>query len=204
MHQRLRDLWLRAVPPRQRKLAIVLAGLLVVYTLAGFLLVPWIINQQIQKQAVARLHRQATVQKVRFNPYTLTTSLIGFDLRDRDGTPLVAFDTLLANLDLVSLVDRAWVLHEIRLVRPLLVARILQNRTPAVADLFVPDSAAPAPRDTTPLKPTRLKIDLLSIRSGTIDLVNNPEHRPTRPASRTWGSPSNGSPLFRRRKAIIT
>ncbi len=172
MHQRIRELWLRAVPPRQRTLTIVLASLLVVYTLVGFLAVPWVIKRQIQKQAPARLHREATVQKVRFNPYTLVTRLIGFDLRDRDGTPLVTFDTLLVNLDLVSLVDRAWVLHEIRLVRPVLVARILKDRTPAIADLFVPDSTAPAVRDTTPSRPPRLKIDLLSIRSGQIDVVN--------------------------------
>ena len=172
MHQRVRELWLRAVPPRQRKPAIVLAALFVVYTLAGFLLVPRIIKGQIEKQAPVRLHRVATVQKVRFNPFTLETRLIGFDLRDRDGSPLVAFDTLLVNLDLVSLIDRAWVLHEIRLVRPAVVARILKDRTPAIADLFVSDSSAPAIHDTTPSLPPRLKIDLLSIRSGEIDVVN--------------------------------
>ena len=172
MHQRVRELWLRAVPPNQRKLAIILASLLVVYTLVGFLVVPWIVKGQIQKQAPLRLHRQASVQKVRFNPYTFETRLIGFDLWDRDGTPLVAWDTLLVNFDLVSLVDRAWVLHEIRLVRPVLVARILKDRSPAIADLVVPDSTTPVVHDTTPSRPPRLKIDLLSVRAGEIEVVN--------------------------------
>lgn len=174
MNDRLRELWRRAVPPRQRVPALALAGLVLGYALFGFLVVPRIIRSQIHKRAALSLHREATVAKVRFNPFTLAARLIRFDLRDRDGTPLVAFDTLLVNLELVSLVDRAWVLKEIRLVRPQISARILTDGKPAIADLFeVPPSANGAPADTAPATMPRLKISLLSIVSGGIDFIDD-------------------------------
>jgi hypothetical protein len=172
MHERLEALVNRLPPGRWRRFASIGAGLWLLWILAGFLLVPWIVRRQVIGRAAETLHRQATVAKVRFNPFTLETRLIGFALQDRDNTPLAAFDTLLINVELASAIHRALVLKEFRVVRPVLTARIMPDGRPAIADLFEQDSAAATPRDTTPKAPPRLKVRLFSVSAGTVTFVD--------------------------------
>jgi uncharacterized protein involved in outer membrane biogenesis len=148
----------------------VAAGLLLAYALAGFLLVPALIKSQVTRRARASLDREARLEGTRFNPFTLAASLRGFDLRDRDGTPLVAFDTLVVNLSLASVFRRALVLDEFRLVRPRVVARIMADGQPAVADLFTPDTAGTPP--DTAAGPPRLVIHRLAVLEGAFDFVD--------------------------------
>src|SRR5215510_11843431 len=89
---------LPSVSARGRFWLILVAGILLVYSLAGFFLVPWILHRQLRTQASVYLHREATLAKARFNPFTLKTTLIGYDLRDLDGSRLLAFDTMVVNL----------------------------------------------------------------------------------------------------------
>lgn len=160
----------RALSLRRRLLVLALS-LAVAYGLLGFLLVPWMIKRQIPYRAPLLLHRQATLAKARFNPFSLKTSLIGFDLRDRDGTPLLAFDTLVVNFAVSSIWQRAWVLDEFRLVRPLIVARVTPDGRPAIADLLASDTTA-QPGDTSHTVATRLVIHRLGIESGAIQVVD--------------------------------
>jgi len=172
MRERLTALKNRLPPGRWRRLAAVAGGVWLLYVLAGFLLVPWIVRRQVVGRAAATLHRQATLAKVRFNPFTLETRLVGFDLRDRDGSPLAAIDTLVVNLELASLLHRALVLKELRVVRPVLTARIAKDGRLAIADLLEQDSAAAPARDTTPQPPPRLKVRLFSVVAGTVTFVD--------------------------------
>jgi uncharacterized protein involved in outer membrane biogenesis len=154
-----------------KKLLLWAAAAFLCFVVVGFLLVPWLIKRQVTSRARTQLHRDATVAKVRFNPFTLEARLVGFDLRDDDGTPLLAYDTMVVNFSVMSVVHRAISLDEFRLVRPAAVARIDQKGELAVADLLGPDSAG-APKDTAPPRPPRLEIRLLSIVDGKISYVD--------------------------------
>ena len=178
MRERVNALVARVLPGRRRTVALRGGAALTAYALAGFLVVPWIIRGQVVRRAAEQLHREATVAKLRFNPFTLETRVIGFDLRDRDGTPLAAFDTLVVNLELASVLHRALVLKEFRVVRPALTARIMADGRLAVADLFE-QGADVAPPDTAHTPPRRLKVRSLSIESGTVtftDLSRTPAY----------------------------
>ena len=173
VHERIDALLTRVLPGRWRKRALSGLALLALYALLGFVVVPWIVRSQVVRQTSSRLHRAVTVAKVRFNPFTLESRLIGFDLRDRDSTPLVAFDTLVVNLQVSSIVHRAFVLKEVRLVRPTMTARIAPDGRLAVADLFASDTVVPAVADTAPALLPRLKVYALSISAGTITFVDD-------------------------------
>ena len=80
---------------------------LLIYTLAGFFLVPWVVRNQIRDQARTRLNRDARVQDVRFNPFTLAATITGLTVADRDGTALFAVDRLTADLQVSGLFRRA-------------------------------------------------------------------------------------------------
>jgi hypothetical protein len=91
---------------------------LLVYTLAGFLLLPAIIRSQMLKRLPAITHRTVAVQQVKLNPFVLTLTIRGFTLKETNGDPFCSFDELYVNLRLVSIFKRAFVFKEIRLKKP--------------------------------------------------------------------------------------
>lgn len=160
----------RASPRRWRIRVIVAAATLGAYALAGFFLVPWLVARQVRRAVPAALHRSATLAGARFNPFTLALTLVRLDVRDRDATPLFAFDTLVVNLSLGSLFRFALVLDEFRLVGPAIVARLGPDGAPTIADLFPADSTP----DTvaTGGGPPRLIVQRAAIRGGAITFVD--------------------------------
>jgi hypothetical protein len=152
-----------------RKPAIIAAAVLAVYAIIGFLVVPPIARSQIVKLASAKLHRQAAIRYVHFNPFTLTAVIGGFDLRDRDGTDLLKFDRLTVDLQLSGVFRRAWKFRLIGIERPQLVARIGSNGQLSVADLFPPPSAPPAPG---PARTPRIIVGQFKMDYGRLDYVD--------------------------------
>jgi hypothetical protein len=66
----------------------------------------------------AILQRQATVEKVRCNPFALSLTIEGFSLPDRPGSVLLAWDRLYANARASSLFRWALTLEELRIENP--------------------------------------------------------------------------------------
>jgi len=56
---------------RRQKIAVIFLCALLIYTLAGFYLVPWLIRTQAEKRLSLLLDRQTTIDQVKFNPFTL-------------------------------------------------------------------------------------------------------------------------------------
>ena len=154
--------------PTVRRAVLWAAGLFAVHLLVGAVLVPWLVRSQVPKLAAARLHRPATLAGVRFNPYTLKATLVGLDLKDRDGTPLLTFDTLVVDLSAGSLFRRATVLDEFRLVKPRGVIRLLADGSPAIADLLATDSTTRAQSAGLP----RFVVEHAEVRDGEFDFID--------------------------------
>jgi hypothetical protein len=110
---------------------IVLVGAAVgLYAAAGFLVVPWVVRRQIVGLARTELHRDLTVSRVRFNPFTWRGVVEGVRLADRDGAPLFALERLVVDLQVSGLFRRAWRLRELALDAPELHVRLLADGRP--------------------------------------------------------------------------
>ncbi len=105
---------------RRQKIVILFLCVLLIYTLAGFYLVPWIIRTQAEKRLSLLLDRQTTIDQVKFNPFTLVLQLDGFVIRSRDGSkaPLSKVDRLVADFSSLSLLKRALVLEKLKVAGP--------------------------------------------------------------------------------------
>jgi len=136
------------------------------YTLFGFFGVPAILRAQVPRLARTHLGREASLAGASFNPFTLATVLRGFDLRDRDGAPLAAFDEMTVNLQASGLFRRAWTFREIRVARPTVVGRILPDGRPAVADLL---ERRTEPQSAEEFRLPRVLIAHFEIESGKIE-----------------------------------
>src|SRR5690349_3842830 len=75
------------------------AVLFLLYTVLGFFVVPRIIRGQILTRAHDSLHREARVDDVRFNPFTLTATVGGLRVLDRDQVDLIRLERLVVNFD---------------------------------------------------------------------------------------------------------
>ena len=104
---------------RKKKTAIILAGLLLVYALAGFIIIPLVLESILPDKLSETLHRPVTVENIRLNPFALTAAVEGLDIRDKNASdPFAAFDELFVNIQTLSLFKLGLVAKEVRLVRP--------------------------------------------------------------------------------------
>jgi len=90
-------------------------ALLLVYTLGGFLLAPYLVERYLPRYAQEQLGREASVAEVRINPFLLTAEARGFKLLDPGGPPMLAFERAYVDLELASLARRAWTFRTVTL-----------------------------------------------------------------------------------------
>src|SRR5512139_968728 len=84
------------------RIFLIAAGVVVLYTAAGFFLVPYVIKQQTIKYVTQTLNRQLLVEQVAVNPYTFTLTMRNLDLKEQDTTPILGFTELFINFELFS------------------------------------------------------------------------------------------------------
>ncbi|MES1165165.1 MAG: DUF748 domain-containing protein [Verrucomicrobiota bacterium] len=130
-----RGVWVR----RARKTALVAAIATAAFALVGFLVVPPIARRMAQNQLGALLGREVKIAKVRLNPFALSLTVEGFEIREADGAGVfLGFARLYVNAQLSSVFRRAPVIKEIRLESP----RVRVVRTKATADAWADVAAA--------------------------------------------------------------
>jgi hypothetical protein len=155
-----------------RRRAVWAAAAVALYAIVGFFLVPLVARGQLEKILSETLHRQATVARVRFNPFTLTARIEGFDLKDRDGAPLLRFDRLTVNLQVSGLFRRAWRFRDILLEEPRGAVRILADGTLSIADLLAPAPPDPAAEKAADAPPSRIVVDRFTLSGGAVDFID--------------------------------
>src|ERR1035438_2625364 len=89
-------------PQKRRKILRWIAGLLLFYTFFGFLILPPIIRSVAVKQLSKQFDREVSIEKIKINPYALSTSIRGLLIKDKDGQPFVSWDEVYVNLEFAS------------------------------------------------------------------------------------------------------
>ncbi|HEY4367546.1 MAG TPA: DUF748 domain-containing protein [Steroidobacteraceae bacterium] len=153
----------------------VVAGLLVLYTLAGFFLVPYIARTQLTKYVTETLHRQISIGEIRFNPYTLEARIHDFRLAESDGSPLVSFRYLLVNATVASIWQRAVSLQEVHLDAPDIQLVIAKDGKVNLAQL-APPATEPPPAE--PSAPMRVRIGTFAVTEGRVALEDRTHSKP--------------------------
>lgn len=154
---------------------IALAGSLALYAAIGFLVLPpaliWLAHDMVR----ADYGRELSVGAVRVNPFTLVLEVERVSLPDADGGPLLAFERLRVDLQLVSLWRRAFSFRAIAVDGLAVTAVIRRGGALNLADLVPPSDAARASPADEALP--RLFIDDLAVTDGTVHLEDR--DRPT-------------------------
>jgi uncharacterized protein involved in outer membrane biogenesis len=161
---------LRQFPRRlaRSKLLWSLAALLLVYTLGGFLLAPYLVERYVPSLAEQHLGRAASIEKVRVNPFTLTFEASGFRLEDGPDGALLAFKRLFVDFELSSIFRRAWTFADIRLEGADLALVIDRNGRLNLLDVL--DRLRKPPQPDEP--PPRLVVHHLIVDDSRVSLTD--------------------------------
>jgi hypothetical protein len=164
--------WLRS---HMRALAII-AGLLGLYTLAGFVLVPHLARNAIIQYVQKDMARHVSIGQISFNPFTFAVEVHQFALAEADDRPIASFDLLRVNASLsASILHRTWTLNEVRLERPQLAVLINADGSLNLAKL-APVTAPKAPAEPAHLP--ALRVIALGVHGGSVHFQDLSRRQP--------------------------
>ena len=166
---------------RPRVLIGTLVGLIALYSLVGFVLVPYLITSYVVPTASEQIKHPILLRDAAFNPFALSLRLNGFEVRGQNETPMLGFEELFVNLHATTLFLQKVAFDEIRLVMPFVAAKVNREGKLNLMSLAPPsDEATPPPAQPTsePKKMMPVQIDLLEIGQGIIEYRDDSKARP--------------------------
>lgn len=169
--------FLRPIP-----LAVTAATGLVLYTLVGFFLIPYIIKDHVLPAVSEKLKKPVLAKEVAFNPFLLSLRLTGFEIQEPDGLPMLGFEEFFVDFETVSIFKRAYVFDAIRFAVPYVAVRVAKDGHVNLTDLVPPadPSAAPPPADDTKPKGEipAVQIGRFEIAQGVVEFRDESKPKP--------------------------
>lgn len=175
MVNKLTGIYEKKIRPRAKKILIGLVIFFVVFTLAGFFVLPPLLKYVLIKELSQNLHREVTIKQITFNPYTLSTAVRGLLIKDRPGTDtFFSCDEIFLNLQTISALRLAPVLKEIRITKP--YVKIIRNKDLSYNFSDLLEKKEPiSPEKAKSSKPVRFSLNNISIINGSVDFADMPE-----------------------------
>jgi uncharacterized protein involved in outer membrane biogenesis len=156
------------------------AGLLLLYTLAGFFLVPRLARSQLESFVTETLHQRIAIGELRFNPFTFEASANSLRLTEPSGRDLVGFRHLYVDAELASLWQRAIVMKEVELAAPSVQLIVNRDGSVNLSSLRPPvdeESTADA-KSKDDAAPTPVRIGKFSMIEGRVAVEDHTRDKP--------------------------
>ena len=158
------------------KLFIIGVSVIIIYTLSGFFLVPYLVRHYVPVIAKENFQKNASIGKVRFNPYIFTFEAEDFSLEEPDTQPIAGFKRLFVDFELKSLFKWALTFKQIAFDGPNINAVIGPEGKLNLADL-IPPSDTP-PKDKKDKSLPRMIFEQIVIGQGRIDFTDKRQSQP--------------------------
>ncbi|SPD73458.1 conserved hypothetical protein [uncultured Desulfobacterium sp.] len=153
---------------------------LLLYSITGFLVAPFIIRWYVPKYIHENMQCQAGIDRVRINPFYLTFEINRFRLTQADGSPLAEFERFFINYQISSLFRWATVFREISLDKPVLHLVFDPDGTLNLQKL-IPKSPETTKHEAPPeteAKPFRMLLEAIAINGGKVSVVDRRQSSP--------------------------
>lgn len=157
---------------RLKRLGVIIAGVLFLYTLLGFFLLPKVIQHIATSTLSKKLQRQAHIEKVSFNPYLLSCELSGLSIeKQSDKGDWININRLFVNLQASSLFKQALIVNQLLIESPHIFITRHSDRTYNFSDLLNRETESKAKEESEPL---RFSINNIQILSGEVEFIDQP------------------------------
>jgi hypothetical protein len=160
----------------KNKVVIIIAALAVLYTLIGFLLLPFLIERHLPGMLGKSLNCEVSLGEVKINPFAMTLEAREFQMKEPSGRPIAGLERLYVNFQLSSLFRWALTFDEVFLDAPSINIIIESDGKVNLARLAGQETAAPAQKEES--KPLRLLLRNIEINQGRIDFTDNRQAEP--------------------------
>ncbi|MGE0642899.1 MAG: DUF748 domain-containing protein [Nitrospira sp.] len=157
------------------------AGLLALYALIGFVLLPYLIKAYGVPSVSEQIKHPVVLREAAFNPFTLALRLNGLEVRDQNQAAMLGFEELFVDVQAVTLFAQKVAFDEIRLIMPFVAAKVNSEGHLNLMSLAPPeDQAASKPAEPAgePQKMIPVEIDLLEIDRGVLEYRDDSKPRP--------------------------
>ncbi|ADJ28082.1 DUF748 domain-containing protein [Nitrosococcus watsonii] len=152
-----------------RNTALGVVIILLIYTLVGFFLAPYLLEKKLINSLKEDLGVEAKVKGITLNPYALTLAVNDFSFHKPGQPKLFGFKQFYANFELSSIFRKAWTFQKISLTKPYLRLQINKNGQVNLAELL-PTAETPVPKENK--KEVPLISDQILITGGNIDFID--------------------------------
>lgn len=163
-----------------KKWLLIIAGVVAFYATLGFLVVPWAIKATLPDIVKEQTGKIGFLDNAKFNPFALTLSLKGFEMREPDDEKIIAFAELFINYGVVNSFSKlAVAVDEIRLTNPYTKVKIRQDGVLNLTDLAKSDKLegdTGKPEQSDELFPIWIKD--IKIETGEIDFADHSLNSP--------------------------
>jgi len=144
----------------------------VLFTIIGFFVIPPIVKPYLLESLSKTLDRQVSLSELSLNPYTLTFTLRGFEIKEPKGEKtFVSFDELVVNLDIRSIFKRAPVIEEFIVRKPYVHLVRNKDKTYNFSDLLALMKEEPKEEKK---EPPVFSVNNIVIENGSVDFVDSP------------------------------
>ncbi len=160
--------------PLPKKISLGVLLFFAFYTITGFFIAPPIVKWVLTKKLAERLHREVAIQKIKFNPYKLSTNVIGFTIENReDRDRFVSFNDLYIDLQAASIYKKGLILKEVKIDGPYINIILSDDSSYNFSDLLEADKGAEKSADDS--GPFRFSINNIQILNGSADFLDGPK-----------------------------
>lgn len=167
---------------RPSRLVILALGLVFLYALVVFFLVPYLIKAYAIPAVAEKLKRPVLVKEVGLNPFTLSLRVTGFEIREVDQSALLGFDEFFVNFQASSLIRQAYVFDTIRLTVPYVSARVYKDGRMNLAELVPQDDGSqpsvPSQAEKTPAEIPAVEIGEFEIAQAIVEFRDESKPKP--------------------------
>lgn len=158
--------------PLARKALGIAVGLLVLWAAAGFLILPYFLRPFAERKLTGLLHRPVTLRRLSLNPFALSATLEGFDVKEKGGaSPFFSLERLYVNLEAVSLLKGGPVIRAITLAKPSIALVRNEDSTYNFQDILDEASKPKSPEE----KPFRFSVNNIRVEGGSMDFDDRPK-----------------------------
>ena len=153
-----------------KKPLLIIAGLIIFYTVLGFLIIPWVIKSKLPEIAHELTGKEVLLSDVKFDPYGLKLIISGFEMNETNGEKIIGLNELFVNYGLwTSIQHRAVSIDEIRLNQPYTDLRINKDGSLNLAGLVKPEDAEEIEEEEESGEVFPLWLGKIIIEQGQVD-----------------------------------
>ena len=166
---------------RWLKIALISVAVIFGLLLSTMVIVPWQIKKQGQTWVAENTNRSLTIEKVAFNPFTLTLEINGAKLTEQDSTqPFVTFKKFLFSGSIKSVIRKAIILDRVEIDDPFVNLELLGKQEFNFSDFTRLGSDKPEPDQTEPQKSLYFSFNNIILTNGSIDFTDQTSEKKSR------------------------